>query len=146
MAVQPRRGTRWVLWVVLAGALVVVVLAVVGIAWFLGRASGSRCPPLVECFNTAKFRMQNYRSDDLVVHFTTPQGELTRNLPASDEWSEDLAMACDASLIVALTARGTEVARLPGAVCAPATWIFEADGTSRLVSGGAPFHHPPHPS
>jgi hypothetical protein len=22
-------------------------------------------------------------------------------------------------------------------------WIFDADGTSRLITGGAPFHHPP---
>lgn len=144
MAAQPRSGTRRVLWVVLATALVVVVLAVVGIAWVLGRASGSRCPPLVECFNTATFGMQNYRIDDLVVQFTTPQGVLSRNLPADDESTNDLAMACHSSLIVALTA-GTEVARLPGAVCTSSTWIFQADGTSRLVTGGVPFdpasHH-----
>jgi hypothetical protein len=141
MAVQPRRGARWVLWVVLAGSVAVAVLAVVSVAWVLDRASsGSRCPPLVECFNTAAFRMQNYRTDDLVIRFTTPQGVLTRTLPAGDESTNDLTMACHASLIVALTTTGTEVARLPGAVCATSTWIFAADGTSRLVNGGMPFH------
>jgi hypothetical protein len=141
MAVQPRSGARRVLWIVLAGAVAVVVLAVVGIAWLLDRpSSGSRCPPLVECFNTATFRMQNYRSDALVIRFTTPQGVLTRTLPAGDESTNDLTMACHASVIVALTTTGTEVARLPGAVCTGSTWIFAADGTSRLVNGGMPFH------
>jgi hypothetical protein len=124
------RRRRWP-WVLAAGLPVVV--ACCGIAVVYRNEIGCRLP-LVECLDTGGLLYVHNATDERIVITVDSSSipvEAGQLLPVGD-------IACGDSPLVATDAQGREVARLaPDPQCNTRTWIFEPDGTARVVFGRA---------